>query len=1266
MSGTATSPDFDLDLALEGLTMREDIHEMEYLIKCLGEQIEVTKESIDKDWQSFAEEAKLSVDTNSSSPSDISQYIQEKVQLVKHSCTSEPISLNVFLNNVVQALERNLGQEENILEELINFAADQGFVLPSSYPESDENLGHSAASLNTIISTNEETTSALWERIRKMVARGLLANMDKLSLTQDKEEADILFAKKVMLLEKMSMLYVPSDVWKKYLFLRKQQIERYLQNPANLDSFENANRSIPEENIPAEATCLVRVSHALDAILREDYNIAELGMFPEAFQTQPEEVFNVYLSGFKNELREVVKRLHTLGRRGSVKLGDSTGNTLSLKILLAFRQCVLAASSADVSATNFLHRLQFFHDETDAVSSNFGSTMSIPGSPAEPASTKEDVPPNEVVRDEPEQHEQEIWCWQDVFKPVVSKLALAIAENIQSATRTALEKEMDEYNRNHKYEEIEVADELVTSTLDYPKQVAKSCALIVAKTDELLPFLLLKPGKEFDAVRTSFVDSLSTVLLAYHSRLSRLTSDIPRTSPIRNLYLAFNSAVYIQHTLKKYEDDYGEITSSLSAMYFDLVESLNEKIISYHYATIATVILQDVQSHHWINHKEFFEGERCSFSVQMWNYYMQGLRHDLWKMCPPLKAQAIFTLVLQYSLSCLVRRYSKAIPSYKRTKLFRSDITSVLFSISSSMLFAVSTSSTDIFNPDPKRNAVIEIHNSCSALLAIMTVITCPLETLCVFSSGGAEELIKDGHGTRTSWLSWLQPELFGEHNKSLLSLTDIQAVNVYFKLMISQPQPRWGLVLQTILLRNAYLAVTIITYLESYHIHLHYEAEANSLSKKNRVQFRSSCLVVTDGQNEDQCSDIVGSLYYVILKYSNHSKPLVNFITALINRENSWQIFSSTEGLRLRDEDRVPVWLDCIYSTFKPFTRRLTDLAISELTLLEQPSSRSFRFTSMNSLPCGCLVNKQTPAGKQKDRTKLLFEAFERVIKALVSSFGLLPRLLFKVFNRIEDDLLQLKLSSEDNTSSAGLKILGSMLFRCFSSTRTTDVCRGLHCHDQFRNNCTQLAQLIYHIMAGEMEGFYENAGLPTALETLVISKKGWILDQLKKMTDFICEMNEGESYDESGQDYFSELQFGLRVEELFLDKKGEKAIKQVYNFFQAKKDWILRRIPLVSHLGSLQQTCTTVRTDPRKSTFNPLQAYNSLGEYTFDHNAIECFPFDWEQMFQSNIGMNLRSIKRLVYNRYELQNDKDVEDDKKELVAKLKAFYDRESQLV
>ena len=66
----------------------------------------------------------------------------------------------------------------------------------------------------------------------------------------------------------------------------------------------------------------------------------------------------MYLKDFKEELHEVVKRLHTQGRRGSEKLSDSTGNTLSRRIFLALRHCVLAASSADAYAKKFLQSLQ--------------------------------------------------------------------------------------------------------------------------------------------------------------------------------------------------------------------------------------------------------------------------------------------------------------------------------------------------------------------------------------------------------------------------------------------------------------------------------------------------------------------------------------------------------------------------------------------------------------------------------------------------------------------------------------------------------------------------------------------------------------------------------------------------------------------------------------------------------------------------------------------------------------------------------------------
>ena len=65
----------------------------------------------------------------------------------------------------------------------------------------------------------------------------------------------------------------------------------------------------------------------------------------------------------------------------------------------------------------------------------------------------------EVVQDKPKASQADIWCWQEEFKLVVTTLALAIAKNIQSSTRTALDKEMEEYEIYHKYEAARVTGE---------------------------------------------------------------------------------------------------------------------------------------------------------------------------------------------------------------------------------------------------------------------------------------------------------------------------------------------------------------------------------------------------------------------------------------------------------------------------------------------------------------------------------------------------------------------------------------------------------------------------------------------------------------------------------------------------------------------------------------------------------------------------------------------------------------------------------------
>lgn len=60
------------------------------------------------------------------------------------------------------------------------------------------------------------------------------------------------------------------------------------------------------------------------------------------------------------------------------------------------------------------------------------------------------------------------------------------------------------------------------------------------------------------------------------------------------------------------------------------------------------------------------QGERCSFSVQMWFYFLCGLRSDLWAVLPPEMAKDVLGQVLAETLQLLVRRYARARPSYKR------------------------------------------------------------------------------------------------------------------------------------------------------------------------------------------------------------------------------------------------------------------------------------------------------------------------------------------------------------------------------------------------------------------------------------------------------------------------------------------------------------------------------------------------------------------------------------------------------------------------
>ena len=50
---------------------------------------------------------------------------------------------------------------------------------------------------------------------------------------------------------------------------------------------------------------------------------------------------------------------------------------------------------------------------------------------------------------------------------------------------------------------------------------------------------------------------------------------------------------------------------------------------------------------------------------------------------------------------------------------------------------------------------------------------------------------------------------------------------------------------------------------------------------------------------------------------------------------------------------------------------------------------------------------------------------------------------------------------------------------------------------------------------------------------------------------------------------------------------------------------------------------------------SFNSLRQYSMIGEWTFDQEKIATFPYDWEKLLQSNLGLSEPAMQRLVLNR-------------------------------
>ncbi|XP_008573985.1 PREDICTED: uncharacterized protein KIAA0825-like, partial [Galeopterus variegatus] len=235
--------------------------------------------------------------------------------------------------------------------------------------------------------------------------------------------------------------------------------------------------------------------------------------------------------------------------------------------------------------------------------------------------------------------------------------------------------------------------------------------------------------------------------------------------------------------------------------YQEFINTLQFQVTEYCVRVCATSILQDAESHHWDDYKAFYEGERCSFSLQMWHYFYWTLHHDLWTILPPKLAQEILAEVLEKSLGLLASRYARAHPSYKRTPQIRLDITTILI-CTENMLWPICTSVQKLLYPHEYiDDKIFKIHSHCNNLFTTLVILTSPLTELYKTFQHGLDESashsLKSFFNQPLHWVSCIS-----HFYPSLLRTPSAGGLKAegQLKLLLSQPSCNWNLLLETLL----------------------------------------------------------------------------------------------------------------------------------------------------------------------------------------------------------------------------------------------------------------------------------------------------------------------------------------------------------------------------------------------------------------------------------------------------------------------------------
>ncbi|KAM4051943.1 uncharacterized protein KIAA0825 homolog isoform 2-T5 [Anomaloglossus baeobatrachus] len=1140
----------------------------------------------------------------------------------------------IFLKTMQHFLKNCENQEDMILQFLMELQRRCGITFPST-PSGSSFQCTSQTSLHAIEDDSSMDLQALWDDVRLHLRRHLVG---KLQTSFDTCNSQPRISFKAQCLQRLLFLYPEPDVLVKFQNIQQNFVVELLHDFSER-KIESVLRAY-QKAIPRVYAMIKEDLFVLSRVIDSSSIIKFINeTFFEAITEEMKTFFDILYESCTEERGLQPARLNKKKHKQRVHaLALNTENQQKTSLDAPIQLSQLKFLSTFIGLFLWLEkRVENTTSEILFLSCYPEIKGNVQGSRR--MDSNDDNIKENIILDESSLLMNEMptlkFGWRNNLKQLSVPLMNSIRNELETVTTCVLQSDQAEFSKTGRSQmdlvHISKTYECygTISEKQKPKKVAKFCFDIMEEYDKLFPLALACRSDSLYDIRSHFVDAFSKTASSILTRLEEWRSQVPDNAPVRTSLVVLSSAAHVLYHASHYNEQMSKRPLFLAVIkrYQEFISDLQIHVTNYCVNVCATSLLLDAESHHWDDNKAFYEGERCSFSIQMWHYFCSGLRHDLWTIVPPFHGHKIFSEVLEQTLALLTFRYSQVHPNYKRASQIRIDILAILSCVEN-FLWSVCTSFQELIarthNPN---NTVFKIHNYCNSLLTTMTVLSAPLEyltqsikkSLSEFHSLSSEPASEDF----LFWLTFINPNLFPSLSKT--PSAEEMAVQGQLKLLLSQPCCNWNLLLETLLHPDCLIARTLLTC---------------SITEVQEMQ-DVNLLMLEDEDGKD-----INAAETILWVFSHCSMYLHSFTALLESYMDQEQLWDSlcNQTVKMSRNTVLRYLRRTLIRSVRGLVNQVTSFISSNEPVNHSVSSshiHNFPDVLLKALPEKWnFTNPKETKKVQKNVTRLTAEAVSIVISKLPSVIACLPPPI-KYFYTFSERKLSEQYSVCKDTGIVLWNLIGiicHILEDGNAIEQITGTTLSRWSNERLATVCRCLEKTI------ELKAMDPRDDTQSVLEDVERHRPKWIEDQLRKakvlssVSDFAMQEDSSVLNDQGSRLDLTEQKINMMVLDICHKPGGSEYLRQIHHIIQLNEEYLHE--VLLCELSEKNKTSSktfqlSFTTEDQLSTFNPLEKFLLPGVNVPSESTAMEESCDWSKLLPYCLGVNAVSLGELLLHR-------------------------------